>query len=214
MQHLGLCPRQIPGLLLGGGGVLLLLLPRVSRRCNLGVRRGGGGVGRLRRRAAPMCTVPVSISDRGGGHGGEQEGGVGARQQQVTSEVYSAQPLGRSTLRALRETLEIEHMTEIQARTLAPALAGKDILGRARTGTGKTLAFLVPALERLAAAEDAPSGAKKAQVRLLAISPTRELAAQISSQVCAPRALCRFRPWWSVWPAFVAATVAMSLRRA
>eukprot|EP01047_Picozoa_sp_COSAG01_P065066 COSAG01_NODE_8719_length_2686_cov_2.785466_5_plen_39_part_01 len=39
MQRLGLCPRQIPGLLLGGGGVLLLLLPRVSRRCNLGVRR-------------------------------------------------------------------------------------------------------------------------------------------------------------------------------
>eukprot|EP01047_Picozoa_sp_COSAG01_P113118 COSAG01_NODE_41833_length_446_cov_5.824207_1_plen_78_part_01 len=78
---------------------------------------------------------------------------MGARQQQVTSEIFSAQPLGRSTLRALRETLEIEHMTEIQARTLAPALAGKDILGRARTGTGKTLAFLVPALERLAAAE-------------------------------------------------------------
>ena len=64
-------------------------------------------------------------------------------------------------------------MTDIQASTLTPALKGKDILARARTGTGKTLAFLVPALQNLKG---------NANVEVLCVSPTRELATQISKQ--------------------------------
>ena len=64
-------------------------------------------------------------------------------------------------------------MTDIQASTLAPALKGKDLLARARTGTGKTLAFLVPALQNLKG---------NANVEVLCVSPTRELATQISNQ--------------------------------
>ena len=50
--------------------------------------------------------------------------------------------------RALAEVLHVTSMTEIQSKTFAAASCGRDVLGRARTGTGKTLAFLLPALER------------------------------------------------------------------
>jgi superfamily II DNA/RNA helicase len=40
-------------------------------------------------------------------------------------------------------------MTEVQARTIPPLLAGRDVLGAAKTGSGKTIAFLVPAVELL-----------------------------------------------------------------
>lgn len=64
-------------------------------------------------------------------------------------ERFADQPLCASTLRALEQRLQLTEMTEIQAKTLQPALAGLDVLGRARTGTGKTVAFLVPAIEQL-----------------------------------------------------------------
>ena len=101
----------------------------------------------------------------------------------MMAERFAEQKLSAPTLRALDEALALEHMTEIQAKTLAPALEGRDVLGRARTGTGKTVAFLVPALERLTDAR--PS------VDVLAISPTRELATQISTQAAD---LLRFQP--------------------
>jgi ATP-dependent RNA helicase RhlE len=67
--------------------------------------------------------------------------------------------------------------TAIQARAIPLLLAGKDLLGIAQTGTGKTAAFALPILQRLAAAPDraSPRGA-----RALVLAPTRELAAQIA----------------------------------
>ena len=67
-------------------------------------------------------------------------------------------------------------MTEIQAKTFDAASSGQDVLARARTGTGKTMAFLLPALERILE-KPAPN-----QVNILILSPTRELAAQIGDQ--------------------------------
>jgi hypothetical protein len=71
----------------------------------------------------------------------------------------------------------LKTMTEIQARTWEAALSGKDVIGRARTGTGKTMAFLLPSLERVL---QNPSSEGKLSV--LIISPTRELANQIGEQ--------------------------------
>lgn len=47
------------------------------------------------------------------------------------------------------QRMGFETMTEVQARTIPPLLAGKDVLGAARTGSGKTIAFLVPSIEML-----------------------------------------------------------------
>lgn len=47
------------------------------------------------------------------------------------------------------QRMGFETMTEVQARTIPPLLAGKDVLGAARTGSGKTIAFLVPSVEML-----------------------------------------------------------------
>ena len=64
--------------------------------------------------------------------------------------------------------------TPIQVGTIAPALAGRDVIGTAQTGTGKTAAFLIPVIERLRAARR--SGDEQSA---LILAPTRELAEQI-----------------------------------
>ena len=66
--------------------------------------------------------------------------------------------------------------TPIQEAAIPPVLQGRDLLGCAQTGTGKTAAFAVPVLQRLAA-EDLPHGRRP--VRALVLTPTRELALQI-----------------------------------
>src|SRR5208282_3916278 len=68
--------------------------------------------------------------------------------------------------------LGYETPTPIQTRAIPPVLAGRDVMGLAQTGTGKTAAFVLPILERLL---PGPRG----KVRTLIIAPTRELAEQI-----------------------------------
>ena len=65
--------------------------------------------------------------------------------------------------------------TAVQSEAIPPALAGRDVVATAQTGTGKTLAFLLPLIERIAA----PDGKPPAGVRALILAPTRELALQI-----------------------------------
>ncbi len=67
--------------------------------------------------------------------------------------------------------------TPIQQKAIPPVLAGRDVLGCAQTGTGKTAAFALPILDRLAQIER-PSPRSRAP-RVLVLSPTRELATQI-----------------------------------
>ena len=74
---------------------------------------------------------------------------------------------------ALKRML-IQEPTPIQARALPPALAGQDVLGTAQTGTGKTLAFLLPLVVRLT---------QKPAENALVLSPTRELAEQILTEL-------------------------------
>src|SRR3984893_12601123 len=70
--------------------------------------------------------------------------------------------------------------TPIQAAAIPPALAGKDLLATAQTGTGKTLAFLIPIIERLLR-QNAPG------IAALVLVPTRELAMQVADQYNALR---------------------------
>ncbi len=66
--------------------------------------------------------------------------------------------------------------TPIQAATLPDSFAGRDVLGRGRTGSGKTIAFLLPLLTRLS---QSPSRRQPTRPRALILAPTRELVAQI-----------------------------------
>jgi ATP-dependent RNA helicase RhlE len=87
------------------------------------------------------------------------------------AELGVAQPL----LQAL-EAEDYHTPTPIQARAIPALLAGKDMLGIAQTGTGKTAAFALPLLQQLAADR---RGAGPRRARVLVLAPTRELAIQI-----------------------------------
>src|SRR3954470_10089907 len=67
--------------------------------------------------------------------------------------------------------------TPIQARTIPALLQGRDVLGIAQTGTGKTAAFALPVLQHLAAQN---KRAEPKSPRALVLAPTRELAVQIA----------------------------------
>jgi ATP-dependent RNA helicase RhlE len=71
-----------------------------------------------------------------------------------------------------------QRATPIQAEAIPPALAGRNLVGLAQTGTGKTAAFVLPMLQRLRAGK--PGG-----VRALIVTPTRELADQVNATVVA-----------------------------
>ncbi|BDE07482.1 DEAD-box ATP-dependent RNA helicase CshA [Vulcanimicrobium alpinum] len=75
--------------------------------------------------------------------------------------------------------LGYEEPTAIQRAAIPPLLAGRDVLGQAATGTGKTAAFALPLLQRVARRGGEPAGA----VRALVLVPTRELAMQVAEAV-------------------------------
>ncbi len=78
-------------------------------------------------------------------------------------------------LRAVREA-GYDTPTPIQAQAIPHVLEGKDLIGCAQTGTGKTAAFALPILQHL---NQRPSQGKPRPIRVLVLSPTRELASQI-----------------------------------
>ena len=88
---------------------------------------------------------------------------------------FSKFQLDPSLLKGLKE-LGFVRPTPIQADAIPPALAGKDVLACATTGSGKTAAFLLPILEKLLTRP-------RRTTRALVITPTRELAAQIVEQL-------------------------------
>ncbi|OZM70402.1 RNA helicase [Amycolatopsis antarctica] len=80
---------------------------------------------------------------------------------------------------ALAET-GVDTPFPIQAATLPDSLAGRDVLGRGRTGSGKTYAFLLPLLARLS---QSGSGRRPGRPRALVLAPTRELVNQIEASI-------------------------------
>ena len=75
-----------------------------------------------------------------------------------------------------------EHPRDIQRRAIPAIVAGRDVLGLAQTGTGKTAAFALPLIDRVA-------DGKRRRPRVLVLAPTRELATQIDGEI---RSLARF----------------------
>lgn len=82
--------------------------------------------------------------------------------------------LSEKTMKGIKD-MGFETMTEIQQRGIPPLLAGRDVLGAAKTGSGKTLSFLIPAVEMLSSLRFKPRNG----TGVIVVSPTRELALQI-----------------------------------
>ena len=88
-------------------------------------------------------------------------------------------PVHRRILFAMQEAGYTEP-TPIQAAAIPVILTGQDMIGIAQTGTGKTAAFTLPLLTRMAAV---PAPGAKRRTRTLILAPTRELAVQIEENV-------------------------------
>ncbi|QJY49236.1 DEAD/DEAH box helicase [Pseudonocardia broussonetiae] len=93
---------------------------------------------------------------------------------------FSDLPL-RDELLAVVDELGYTHPSPIQAEAITPLVEGRDLLGQAATGTGKTAAFALPMLERMA--DQRPSRERGAAPFGLILAPTRELALQVSEAV-------------------------------
>ena len=94
--------------------------------------------------------------------------------KQQFSELGLAEPLQRALIKRDHKT-----PTPIQARAIPEVLAGRDVLAIAQTGTGKTAAFALPLLHRLAGTK---KGGRGRAPRALVLAPTRELAIQIAGE--------------------------------
>ncbi|MGZ3584947.1 MAG: DEAD/DEAH box helicase, partial [Ktedonobacterales bacterium] len=99
----------------------------------------------------------------------------------LTSTEIAASPFGelgarRATLRALAQ-MGIDTPTLIQSRAIPPLMAGRDVVGQSRTGSGKTIAFGLPLVERI--------DPRVRQLQALVLVPTRELATQVADVLAA-----------------------------
>jgi len=97
---------------------------------------------------------------------------------QAFSELSLAEPLAR----AIGE-MGFTSMTPIQAQAIPVVLQGRDVMGAAQTGTGKTAAFSLPLLQRMLKHENASVSPARHPVRALVLLPTRELADQVAEQI-------------------------------
>ncbi|MBK5204813.1 MAG: DEAD/DEAH box helicase [Polaromonas sp.] len=94
------------------------------------------------------------------------------------SNLSLAEPLARAVAEMGYET-----MTPIQEQAIPVVLQGRDVMGAAQTGTGKTAAFALPLLQRMMKHENASTSPARHPVRALVLLPTRELAVQVAEQV-------------------------------
>jgi ATP-dependent RNA helicase RhlE len=95
---------------------------------------------------------------------------------------FDTLPLDPKLLRAVSDQGYMV-MTPIQAKAIPIVLAGRDVMGAAQTGTGKTAAFSIPLLQKMLKHENASMSPARHPVRALVLAPTRELADQVANNV-------------------------------
>src|SRR3954467_8238483 len=92
----------------------------------------------------------------------------------MTPKLFSELNLSAELLKAI-DKLGFEQAAPIQASAIPVLMAGRDVVGQSQTGSGKTAAFAIPAIEKV--------DAKLRAVQVLVLCPTRELAIQVSEEV-------------------------------
>lgn len=118
--------------------------------------------------------------------------------QQITS--FSQLPLSTPILKAIEE-VGYETPSPIQAESIPPLLEGRDLLGQAQTGTGKTAAFSLPLLSRL--------NLDLAEPQILVLTPTRELAIQVAE---AMQSYSHYLPGFHILPIYGGQSMQTQLR--
>ncbi|CAD6230797.1 unnamed protein product [Miscanthus lutarioriparius] len=126
----------------------------------------GGGAGE---QGADGVEVSASNADRSAHEAGGVDGTY------LTETRFDQCAISPLSLKAIKDA-GYERMTQVQEATLPIILQGKDVLAKAKTGTGKTVAFLLPAIEVLSALPRSTS------INLLVMCPTRELANQVAAE--------------------------------
>ncbi|CAB9524314.1 dependent RNA helicase [Seminavis robusta] len=109
----------------------------------------------------------------------EDNNNAGRSRHQFSDTSFVDAKISNPSKRALTEVLQYEYMTKVQEATLPVILEGHDVVAKAKTGSGKTTAFLLPIIEQLAAVTDCNNSN---QFVAIVLSPTRELANQIGAE--------------------------------
>ncbi|GLI67615.1 hypothetical protein VaNZ11_011861 [Volvox africanus] len=97
--------------------------------------------------------------------------------QYLSNTMFADLKIAPDSKRALAEVLRYDRCSLVQAAAIPKCLGPEDVIAKAKTGTGKTLAFIIPTIEKVLA-HRAPQG----KVSALVLSPTRELARQIQAE--------------------------------
>jgi ATP-dependent RNA helicase RhlE len=103
--------------------------------------------------------------------------------------MFDSLPLDPKILAAIKYPT----MTPIQAKAIPLVLAGRDVMGAAQTGTGKTAAFSIPLLQKMMKHENASMSPARHPVRAIVLAPTRELAIQVADNVKTYASKCNLR---------------------
>lgn len=90
---------------------------------------------------------------------------------------FSELRLAEEGKQAMREAFQYEFLTEIQQKTFESIRSGAEVVARAKTGSGKTLSFLLPCLDRLHEERAAPG-----EIAVLVLTPVRELSMQVAAE--------------------------------
>jgi ATP-dependent RNA helicase MSS116 len=158
---------------------------RYGDECKFSHGTGGGASMGARPPAAPQAAAHIpSVRDleaAGSKMVVEEPIRKSGSAMKFSNDRFADLPINALTRRALAETFKYEFMSPVQSETLPPILHGKDCLAKAKTGTGKTLGFLIPTIEKVIGLRDANMIVGNL-IPCLVLSPTRELAAQIAKE--------------------------------
>ncbi|MDB5385524.1 MAG: cshA 1 [Planctomycetaceae bacterium] len=127
--------------------------------------------------AAEKSAAKASAKPEKAAHSEKPADPVSVSEPETTGDGFTGLGLDERLLKALIE-LGYEEPTPIQREAIPPLLEGRDVIGQAATGTGKTAAFALPLIQRLVGLDK-----KHAQPAALILVPTRELASQVAEAV-------------------------------
>lgn len=152
-------------------------VPKHTRPRGGGVASGAGATVGGGFKMQPVLP-PAAAAKAGGGQGGSGKFISSTTKAHLTDKRFDELPVSDNSIRALHDVMQYQVMTQVQLASLPVILDGHDVLARAKTGTGKTVAFLLPAVELMV-----KSGrAARSDISVLIMSPTRELASQILAE--------------------------------